>query len=246
MENTVYIRFYEELNLFLEKPLRKTIIKKTFKKGTTVKALIEDMGVPHTEVDLILINGNSQPFSYQLQPGDHVSVYPMFESLDISEITRVREKPLRETRFILDVHLGKLTIYLRMLGFDATYSNHFDDETLAILSRKEHRILLTRDIGLLKRRIITHGYYIHSKDPITQLKSVITRFDLRKNINPFSRCLRCNEILKDIPKVKIEKQVPPFVYTHYNNFKICPKCKRVYWKGSHWDNMKKFLNLLDF
>ncbi len=246
MDNRVYIRFYEELNLFLDKHLRKATIEKEFKAGTTVKALIEDMGVPHTEVDLILINGESEPFSYQLQPGDYISVYPMFESLDISEITRVREKPLRETKFILDVHLGKLTIYLRMLGFDSTYSNHFDDDTLALLSRKEHRILLTRDIGLLKRRIVTHGYYIHSKDPITQLKTVINRFDLKKNIDPFSRCLRCNEILRNIPKNKIQGKVPPFVYKHYDNFKTCPTCGRIYWRGSHWDNMKKFLNLLDF
>ncbi len=246
MDNRVYIRFYEELNFFLDKNLRKTTIEREFKRGTTVKALIEDMGVPHTEVDLILINGNSQPFSYQLKPGDRISVYPVFETLDISEITRVREKPLRETKFILDVHLGKLTIYLRMLGFDATYSNHFDDDTLAILSVKEHRILLTRDTGLLKRRIITHGYYIHSKDPITQLQSVITHFNLKKSINPFSRCLRCNETLIDIPKSAVEKRVPTFVYNHYNIFKSCPKCGRVYWKGSHWNNMKKFLNLLDF
>ncbi len=245
MDNTVHIRFYEELNLFLDKNIRKTTITCKFKRGTTIKALIEDMGVPHTEVDLILINGKSQPFSYQLKPGDYISVYPVFESFDISSITKVREKPLREPKFILDVHLGKLAIYLRMLGFDSAYSNNLDDDTLATISRRENRILLTRDIGLLKRRIITHGYYIHPKDPIEQVKSVLNRFDLKKSINPFSRCLRCNVKLEDIPKPKVKDRVPSYVYSNYTTFQFCPRCNRVYWRGSHWENMKKLLNLLE-
>ena len=245
MNNKVSIRFYEELNYFLDKEYRKTRFETTFSKSATVKALIEDLGVPHTEIDLILINGNSVSFSYKLRSGDRISVYPVFETFDISGLTKVRSKPLRATKFIADVHLGKLTTYLRILGFDTFYSNNISDTEIAECALKEGRTILTRDRGILKRKIVTHGYYIRSRNPKEQLTEVVSRFNLINLINEFSLCTRCNEPLIPIPKEKVSGKVPPFVYKTYNDYSYCPKCGRVYWKGSHWENIKKlFKNII--
>ncbi len=234
----VSIRFYEELNFFLAKDKRKTRFKTQFWFGDTIKALIESLGIPHTEVDLILVNQNSVSFSYQLKNGDRVSIYPVFESFNIASLTKVRPEPLRETKFILDVHLGRLARYLRMLGFDTLYANSYDDETLSRISKAERRIVLSRDRGLLKRRIITHGYCIRSHNPSEQLIEVIKRFDLNQNLNPFSLCLECNEALLNITKKEIQAKVPPLVFSRYNSFCVCPACHRIYWKGSHWERMR--------
>jgi len=232
------LRFYEELNFFLAPEKRKLDLQVRFYRGTTVKKIIEDTGVPHTEVDMVLVNGGSVDFSYQLQGGDRISVYPVFESFDIRGVSKVRPEPLRSTRFILDVHLGKLATSLRMLGFDALYSNTFEDKHLVEVALKESRIILTRDRELLKRRTITHGYFIRSKDALSQLGEVIRRFQLEAEIRPFSRCLRCNLVLESVGKDEIEGKVPPLVLEQYFEFRSCPGCGRVYWKGTHWEHMK--------
>ena len=157
MPDTI-VRFYEELNDFLPLSRRKRDIRARFHEGDSAKALIESLGVPHTEVDLLLINGQSSTFDRQIRDGDRISVYPVFEALEIGAVTRVRPRALRRTRFVLDVHLGRLAKLLRMLGFDTLYRNNYDDRSLSRLSSDEHRIILTRDRELLKRSIITHGY----------------------------------------------------------------------------------------
>lgn len=140
--------------------------------------MIESLGIPHTEVDLILVNDESVDFSHAVQDGDRVSVYPVFEAFDISPIVRVRPQPLRESRFVLDVHLGRLASYLRILGFDTLYRNDYDDEELAGFSRNDGRILLTRDRGILKRSEVTHGYWVRENRPREQVVGVVRRFDL--------------------------------------------------------------------
>ncbi len=237
-----HIRFYEELNFFLAKEKRKSSFTVEFHPGDTVKALIESSGIPHTEVDLILVNGKSVSFDYTLMDQDRISVYPVFESFDITGLTRVRPVPLREIKFVLDVHLGRLTKSLRLLGFDSLYANSYDDHTLSQISWQEKRILLTRDTGLLKRKIITHGYYIRSRHPGEQLIEVIKRFDLAGLLKPFSICLVCNVPLVIVRKNKIAGKVPPFVYKRYRLFSFCPDCERVYWRGSHWEHMLTILN----
>lgn len=240
----VSIRFYEELNYFVTQEKRKIASQYSCQEGTTVKALIEDLGVPHTEVDLVLVNSQSVDFGYKLANGDMVSVYPVFESFDISPVSRVRPQALRNTRFILDVHLGRLAVKLRMLGFDTSYSNAYTDETLARLSREQKRIILTRDRELLKRKIITHGYYVKLKKPTKQMIEVLNRFDLWQSIYPFSRCLECNTKLKVVEKKEILDKVPKKVYRLYTEFKVCPDCQRIYWKGSHWQHMKQKIEAL--
>jgi uncharacterized protein with PIN domain len=234
-------RFYEELNDFLPENKKKRSFSAAFHPGDTVKAAIESLGVPHTEVDLVLVNGESVCFGHQVQQGDRISVYPVFESMDISSLSKVRPEPLRRTRFVLDVHLGRLAKLLRMLGFDSLYSNDYDDDSLSRISREQSRIILTRDRELLKRSLITHGYCLRSDQPLEQLEEVLKRFDLKEKILPFSRCLRCNSRLENVDSKALPSSVPAYVARSYKRFQSCPDCGRVYWRGSHWEHMRRVL-----
>ncbi len=238
---TAILRFYEELNDFLPEARKKREFRARFHPGDTVKALIESLGIPHTEVDLILVNGLSVPFEQKVNQGDRISVYPVFESMEIGSVTKVRPEALRRTRFVLDVHLGKLAKLLRMLGFDTLYSNSYDDASLSRISRNHRRIILTRDRELLKRSMITHGYCLRSDQPMEQLVEVLKRFDLREKVRPFSRCLRCNSLLREIDKKQAAASVPEYVARTYRHYKSCPECGRIYWQGSHWEHMKSVL-----
>jgi len=239
--NQAQFRFYAELNDFLPKERRQRSFIHTFLLSGSVKDMIESLGVPHTEVDLILANGRSVDFSYAVQNGDRISVYPVFEAIDIAPVLRVRPEPLREPRFVLDVHLGQLAVYLRMLGFDTLYRNDYRDEELARISNEEARILLTRDRGLLKRSIVTHGYCLRTTQPRQQLIDVIRRFDLRRAIAPFRRCLHCNAVLEPVDKAAIEDRLPPKTRHYYDEFWRCPQCDRIYWQGSHFERMQQFI-----
>jgi uncharacterized protein len=237
--NRAYFRFYAELNDFLPPGRRTITFAHSFEGRTSIKDMIEAFGVPHTEVDLILANSGSVDFSYIVQDGDRVSVYPVFESLDITSLVRVRCRPLRVTRFVLDVHLGKLAAYLRMLGYDTLYRNDCQDEELACLSRGQKRILLSRDRGLLKRSLVTHGYYVRETSPLRQLAEIVRRFDLSGSAEPFRRCLRCNDLLRPVSKEDIVDRLLPATCRYYREFRRCQRCDRIYWKGSHYQRMKQ-------
>ena len=242
---TATFRFYEELNDFLPPLQKKQEITIEFERRNSIKDMIESLGVPHTEVDLILVNQISVDFSYIVNDRDRISVYPVFESLDISPVNRLRPEPLRKTRFVLDTHLGKLAKYLRMLGFDTLYDNTWDDAALTDISRHgEGRILLTRDIGLLKRKIITHGYFVREIKPRLQTGEILLRFDLRRMIKPFQRCVHCNSVILPARKEDIEGKVPAGIFRDFDEFVICNNCQRIYWKGSHYDRMMNFIRFL--
>jgi uncharacterized protein with PIN domain len=238
---TASFRFYAELNDFLPAQQRQKDVTQSFELSASVKDMIEALGVPHTEVDLILVNGVSVDFSYQVQDGDQISVYPVFETIDINPLVRVRPRPLREPRFVLDVHLGRLAIYLRMLGFDTLYRNDYGDEELAHISSREGRILLTRDRGLLKRSVVTHGYCIRTTDSRQQLVEVLRRFDLFGSLTPFSRCLHCNGLLQAVDKATISDRLSPKTKQYYDEFRRCQNCERIYWPGSHFQRMQQFI-----
>ncbi len=242
MPQQIHIRFYEELNDFLPPPQRKREFTRTLKKERSIKDLIESIGVPHTEIDLIIVNGNAVDFNYQVKDDDHISVYPVFESLDISSLRHCQTEPLRNARFVLDVHLGRLAAYLRMLGFDTLYRNDYDDPELADISANEQRILLTCDRRLLMRKQITHGYFVRERQPKLQLLEILKRFDLYDNQKPFSRCMHCNGITQPVSKQKIEAQLLPKTKKYYDEFFQCETCKKIYWKGSHYLKMKKMID----
>lgn len=175
---TVTFRFYEEFNKFLAPERRGREFTCLCARAATTKHIIEALGVPHTEVELVLVNGESADSSRLLNEGDRVAVYPKFESLDVTPLLRVRDLPLRSTRFVADSHLGGLAHMLRMIGFDTLYDNHFSDDEIVRLALEQERIVLTRDRGLLKRRAITHGCYVHALRSEEQLQEIFNRLDL--------------------------------------------------------------------
>jgi len=193
-------RFYEELNDFLPEERHKVSFNHKFHGTPSIKDIIQAIGVPHSAIDLILVNGLSVDFAYRLKGGERVAVYPVFERLDISPAIKLRAEPLRRTGFILDVHLGKLARYLRMLGFDAAYSQEWDDDEIIRFSLEQRRIILTRDLGILKQNRISHGYWIRHHQPQDQLKEILDALDLSRQLRPFTRCMKCNKVICPVGK----------------------------------------------
>lgn len=241
---TAYFRFYEELNDFLPVEHHKQTVTHSFKGYPGIKDPIEALGVPHPEIELIIVNGRSVGFDYQLQDGDRVAVYPMFESLDVTPLVRLRETPLRRTAFIVDVNLGKLSRLLRLCGFDAKYRNDYDDRDVVNISVQEHRIILTRDRRLLHYKEITHGYWVRAIHPDSQLKEVLDRFDLSRQVHPFHRCIECNGKIQSVAKATVQDRLEPLTKQYYRKFYRCVECGKVYWKGSHYEHMVSRLKVL--
>jgi uncharacterized protein len=230
-------RFYEELNDFLPAGKRKRAFAHAFDGTPGVKDVIESLGVPHTEIDLILVDGESVRFSHRLHGGERVAVYPMFERFDVRPGYRLRPRPLRRTRFVADVHLGALARRLRLLGFDTLYERQCDDARLAALSASERRILLTRDVGLLKHGIVTRGHWVRATDPQRQIEEVVRAFSAERDLEPFTRCMVCNGELRPIERATVAGRVPPRVYARFRRFMECAGCGRIYWRGSHYERL---------
>lgn len=234
-------RFYEELNEFLPLECRKRSFTHAFDGTPAVKDRIESLGVPHTEVDLILVDGDSVGFAHKLRGGERVAVYPVFERFELAGIHRLRLRPLREPRFVLDVHLGRLAAYLRLLGFDCLYRNDYHDDELLAISQVGHRIVLTRDTGLLKRAALTHGAFLHATDPRRQVREVLDRFQLDARIASFSRCARCNGSVQPLSREQAVASVPAGIARHQREFSRCASCGQVYWPGGHQARLQKRL-----
>jgi uncharacterized protein with PIN domain len=238
---TATFRFYEELNDFLAPAQRKRDITVRCAECATTKHMIEALGVPHTEVDLILVNGASAGFERLIAQGDRIAVYPKFERFDISGLVRVRAAPLRRPRFIADAHVGGLARLLRMAGFDTLYDNASGDADIERLAGAEDRIILTRDRDLLKRASITHGCYVRALKPESQFREIMDRLDLHALAHPFTLCLHCNAPLRPIAKADVSARLPDMVRAGQEEFSTCGCCGRVYWKGSHWKRMAALL-----
>ncbi len=241
---SAYLRFYEELNDFLPPGRRKVEFEHHFERRASIKDMIESLGVPHTEIELILVNGRPVDFSYIVTNGDRISVYPVFESLDVSSLVRLRDAPLRESRFVVDCNLGRLARYLRLLGLDCLYKNDFNDETVSQISQQQHRIVLTRDRRLLHRKIITHGIYVRAVDPKEQVREVLQRLDLHGAVQPFSRCTRCNGLLQYASKQTVDHRLEPKTRRYYDRFLQCGQCGQVYWEGSHHERARSLVEEL--
>lgn len=241
MRVRVAVRCYAELNDFVHPSRRQVAFDAECESGGSVKDLLESLGVPHTEIDLLLVNGESVGFEHRLAAGDRVSAYPVFEAFDIAAATRVRPEPLRDVRFVLDGHLGRLAAFLRLAGFDVSYSRNAPDAELAATAAREGRILLTRDHGLLKRRAVTHGALVRATSPAEQLAEVIERFHLARLLRPFTRCMRCNGLLAPVAKEAVAERVPACSWTRHEHFLECPDCGRVYWEGTHHERLREIV-----
>ena len=226
---------------FLHKDLRSGTVTHSFNARGSVKDTIEACGIPHTEVDLIVANGHSVDFSYRVNHQDYISVFPVFTSIDITAIAKVRPEPLRAMQFVADDHLGRLARYLRLLGFDTLYERDWDDPELVRISTAEQRVLLSRNVGLLKHRSITHGYYVHATDPKRQVTEVVRRFRLAQQLTPFIRCMSCNGALVHVAKEDITDRLAPLTRRHVDDFQVCSSCDKVYWEGAHHRELRRIV-----
>lgn len=234
-------RFYHALNDFLAPARRGHDFECRCAEAATTKHMIEALGVPHTEVEVVLVNGISVGFERLLQDGDRVAVYPKFEAFDIQPLLRVRQQPLPAMRFVADAHLGRLARLLRMAGFDTLYDNYFDDDEIEAIAVRDGRIVLTRDRELLKRRGVAHGCYVHALKAPRQLREIFERLDLAGSVRPFTLCLYCNAPLHAVDKARVADRLPPSVRALQTEFSSCDVCCRIYWKGSHWGRMRTLL-----
>jgi uncharacterized protein with PIN domain len=243
MEHAASFRFYDSLNDFLKQEGKNRVIEYHFSGSPSVKDTIEAIGIPHTEVDIIMVNAGFVDFSYALRDKDEVQVHPLtgINHLTSNSLTPAPVYPLK---FVADVHAGKLARGLRMLGFDTVYHNHLSDHQLAGLAETEDRVLLTRDLGLLKYRKIKWGYWLRSQQPEVQLAEVIRRFDLADSIHPFARCIHCNGAIAPVDKQAIISKLPQKTIQYFHEFYACSSCAKVYWKGSHYENMVRKITSL--
>jgi len=249
-DRRVSIRFYQELNFFLEASLQKRDIEAAVAPGQTVKDLIESFGVPHVEVDLILVDGEPVDFSFQPSPGERISVYPVFERFDIAPVAKLRPEPLRVPRFIADVHLGTLARRLRVLGFYTELPEQGEDAYLAGRAAEEGLILLSRDRQLLMRKIVERGMYVKATDPREQVREVVYRLDLYDRLAPFSRCAVCNGQLRELTIGSEEWEekkglIPPGVRSWCRRYRVCEGCGKVFWRGSHVERLEELLEVLE-
>jgi uncharacterized protein len=229
----VDVRVYGELNDFVASESRGVAVCRPFQPHQTVKDVLEAMGVPHTEIDLIIVNGEPVDFAHRPSVGERIAAYPAFEALDIGLVARLRPAPPRDPRFVVDVNLGRLARMLRLLGFDTRWAHDLDDATVTAIAGAEQRIVLTRDRGLLKRRAISHGMFVRAEQPIDQVIDVVRRFRLAGRLAPFTRCLRCNGELVPVAKADVIDRLEPLTRDHHSDFQCCDQCGQVYWRGSH-------------
>lgn len=241
MTAIAHFTFYEELNHFLPHRHKYQAIPHRFTWRASVKDMIESLGVPHPEVYLIGINGISADFSHIVCDGDDIHVYPISVTAPLTpKIPLIPPYPGRP-RFVLDTHLGRLASYLRMMGYDTLYRNDFQDEELAYISHYEQRILLTRDIGALKRSLVIYGYYVRSTAPRAELTEVCRRYQLIADIRPFRHCMKCNGLLNLVDKAHIKNSLNHRTFQTFEIFHQCQSCQQIYWKGSHYEKMAQLL-----
>ncbi|HJR78496.1 MAG TPA: Mut7-C RNAse domain-containing protein [Anaerolineales bacterium] len=224
--STATFTFFARLRDFLPRDQGDQPVTVHFRGRQSIKHLAESLGVPHPEIGQVGVNGQERMLSTIAQDGDQVEVHPIPNGC------------AARPRFLLDNHLGRLAAYLRLLGFDCLYETDYDDEELAAILQQEERILLSRDRRLLMRKVVNHGYCLRSLNSMDQLAEVIERFDLRKKITPFHRCVRCNHPLEPVSKEAILDRLEPLTKQYFDEFCICPACKQIYWKGSHYERMQ--------
>ena len=233
----VRLRFHGDLNVFLGSKAVDAVIERQLAEKTSIKDVIESCGVPHPEVDLILVDEQTVGFDHTLANDAKVEVFPV-ENRGTYR-TDKRLQTIGITRFVADGHLGRLTRNLRLLGFDVAYRQNADDRQLLEVMARENRALLTRDRRLLMHAIVQHGYWPRSQNADEQTIEVVRRFDLSELIAPFTRCLRCNAPLEAAAKADIIDELEPLTKIYYDQFRRCPDCKQIYWSGSHFPKLQK-------
>jgi uncharacterized protein len=236
----ISILFDKALRFFLKRSHREDPIDRAVDYKTSAKDVIEACGVPHPEVDLILVDGQSVGFGYQIRGHSRVEVFPYSPGHDPA--SRLQERGIEA--FVADGHLGKLARDLRLLGIDVLYDNTAADRDLLMIIRMTGRALLSRDRRLLMHGAIKNGFFPRSQQPLEQTLEVIRRFELSSKLAPFTRCLRCNGILNPAPKESVLGRLQPLTKLYYSDFSQCALCGQTYWRGSHIEKLQKRVRAL--
>jgi uncharacterized protein with PIN domain len=234
-EFTVRLNFHGDLGFFLKS--KSPRVERRLAERTSIKDVIEACGVPHTEVDLILIDDATIDFAFVIGTDSTVDIYPV----DQKTVTHSPENRLQARnlgKFVADGHLGKLVRDLRLLGIDVAYDRDAEDRQLIKAVTDQGRALLTRDRRLLMHAAVRHGYYLRSQNPLRQTVEVLRRFDLANVLAPFRRCLRCNAPLEPVEKTGVIDQLEPLTKIYYDKFRQCSGCGQVYWSGSHFGKLQ--------
>jgi uncharacterized protein with PIN domain len=242
LSHVIHIRLFGNLGDFLPDFRKGRRFEYTVKGCPSVKDALEALGVPHVAIDVILVNRTAVDFSCQLKEGDDVRAYPE-GYLKAAGVLHLLKPPLK-FQFIADSHLGKLARDLRLLGFSVLYRNEFPDSLIVRMAARQRRIVLTRDKGILKQKVLHWGYWVRSCHHDRQVREIIKRYDLLKHLSPFSRCVECNGLIEAVAKARVEDQLPPLTRRYYRNFFRCRKCRRIYWKGSHYRRLMLFVGQL--
>jgi uncharacterized protein with PIN domain len=234
-------RLYAGLNDFLPAGLKQKTFSLAFKTPITVGEIVESIGIPLSEIKLVLVNSEPATFYKRLKADDFISMYPAFENIDISSVSEANINAEKMPCFILDSHLGKLAKYLRMLGFDTLYRNDYEDIKIIEIARLEERIILSRDKLLLKSKDILNGYYVRTIEKHEQLREVVQKFNLAGKFRSFTRCMTCNSELVKKDKLEIIDKIDDETAQVFNEFFYCQNCNKVFWKGSHFERMEQFI-----
>jgi len=227
---TVILTFDSSLAPLLPMALRGHPVVRAWAEGATLKHAIEALGVPHTEVGQVLVDGAPMGLEAMLPGRGHVAVSAVEPLL-----------PTAPLHLLCDAHLGATARLLRMAGFDTAYDNNYADAAIEALALGEDWIVLSRDRELLKRRGIRRGAFIRAREPQAQMREIVTRLRLADVAKPFSRCLECNVLLRMLSPEEASASVPPRVRERQRLFSTCDVCRRIYWPGSHWARMNAVL-----
>jgi uncharacterized protein with PIN domain len=233
----VRFNFHGDLSFFLGSRARDGIIERSLSEKTSVKDVIESCGVPHPEVDLILIKRRTVNFTHILERAEDIDVFPVQFQCTLFKEHRLQASSAY--RFVADGHLGRLSRLLRLLGFDVAYDRQAQDRELLSIMKRENRALLTRDRRLLMHAVVQTGYCPRSQNADEQTIEVLRRFHLFSSIAPFSRCLRCNAPLQKVDKAEIIEKLEPLTKIYYEEFRRCTGCGQIYWPGSHFEKLQK-------
>lgn len=237
------VHFHDRLNDFLPPPRRGDPIALEVSRRAAIKDVIESLGVPHTEIDVILVDSVSVGFEHILAGGERVDVYPWPSAPPATR--HLRPAPPACPRFVLDAHLGRLARYLRLLGFDCRYRNDIGDAEVAAIAEQESRVVLTRDRPLLKRKRIRLAHYVRHVDPWRQVEEVCDEFDLYPVLAPFTRCTRCNGRLVAVAKEAVIDRLEPLTRRYVEDFLQCEGCGQLFWHGSHVSRMQTLVERLE-
>lgn len=220
----VVVHCQGELQDLLPRSRRGAALSVRLAEHATAKHLVETLGVPHTEVGSLRINGRPAALGSRLQPGDRVECWPPSPALADGA----------PPRFAADAHLARLARYLRFIGCDTLYDPAWADDRLAATARAEQRVVLTRDRALLMRRDVDRGCWLRDDAPLAQLRQVARRYGLPGAQPGPPRCTLCNQVLATADAGTVDTRVPPRAARAHPSFWQCPECRRVYWAGSHW------------